>query len=335
MANSIRRRDVITLAAGAAASPIAWPLTARAQQRAVPVIGYLSTNGEGGDFYSPAFQQGLRDQGYVEVRNVEILYRYADMQLDRLPALAAELVRRRVAVIIQMGSQASLFAAKAATATIPIVFINATDPVEIGLVASLNRPDGNLTGVYFLDQAVDAKRVQLLHELVPAASTIGLLVNPTSPPTQVDPAVKEAENAARILGVRLVVLPVSTAGEIEAAFANLAGRRIEALMVMADVFFTGERVQLAVLAARHAVPVHYPNREFVKAGGLVSYGANLSDAFRLSGTYVGRILKGDKPADLPVQQSTRIEMVLNLKTAKALGIEVPTATLLRADEVIE
>ena len=332
MANSIRRRELITLAAGAAS----WPIAVRAQQRAVPVIGILgaSTEARSGPLtvVDNAFLQGLREEGYVAERNVEILYHWAETQYDRLPALAADLVRRRVAVIFANPVAAAL-AAKAATTTIPIIFSVGGDPIEFGLVESLNRPGGNVTGTTFLQQELVAKRLELLHEIAPAATAVGYLVNSTNP--QVEAEIRQAQAAVRILGVRLVILNASTPGEIEAAFASLVSQRIGAVLVDAEILFRIQRDQLVSLAAYHAVPAMYFTRDDVEAGGLISYGASLSGAWRLAGTYVGRILKGEKPADLPVQQSTRIETVLNLRTAKALGIEVPTATLLRATEVIE
>ena len=324
----MRRRDFIAGLGGAAALPLA----AFAQQRALPVIGYLSALTESSSrTYSAAFRQGLGEQGYVEGRNVEILYRWADTQYDRLPGMAADLLGHRVAVIFANANAADF--ATGTTATIPIVFMVANDPVKSGLVASLNRPGGNATGVSVLVRELTAKRLELLHEIAPAVTSIALLVDPTRP--MVEAEIREAEIAAAVLGVRLVTLKASTPSEIEAAFAMLAGLRIGALLAGTDPLFFVQRDQLAALAARHAVPAIYQSREFVDAGGLMSYAANWSDGYRLAGTYVGRILKGEKPADLPVQQATRIEMVLNLKTAKALGIEVPTATLLRATEVIE
>jgi putative ABC transport system substrate-binding protein len=313
----------------------AWPIAAQAQRRAMPVIGFLSGASEGYAGYTAAFRRGLGEEGYIEGRNVEILYRYAEFQNERLPLLAADLAREPVAAILTTGGQASMLAAKAATTIIPIVVITGTDPVELGLVATLSRPGGNLTGVYFLSQAVGAKRVQLLHEVLPATAAMGFLVNPTSPSTQVDPEIREAQRAARILGLRLVILNASTPSAIEAAFTSVADQRIGALLVAADAFFNLQRDQLAALAARYAVPVMYPIREPVDAGGLMSYGASLSDVHRLAGTYVGRILKGEKPADLPVQQSTKIEMVINLKTARALGLEIPPMLLALADDVVE
>jgi len=312
---------------GAAATSAFWPLAARAQQRALPVIGYLSSGSPA--YLTIAFRQGLSEQGYVEGRNVEIFFRSG---YNVLPTLAAELVRQRVALIFAE-TDAGALAAKAASATIPIVFAIGGDPVELGLVASLNRPGGNITGMSFQNTELVAKQLQLLHEIVPAVTSIGYLVNPTNA-TEVETRTKEAENAARILGVGLTILKASAPGEIEAAFAILAGQRIGALLVDGDPLFGTHSDQLAALAARHAMPA-LSSREFVEAGGLMSYGTSIADAFRLAGTYAGRILKGEKPADLPVQLSTRFEMVLNLKTAKTLGIEVPTATLLRAKEVIE
>ena len=277
--------------------------------------------------------RGLAEQGFFEGHNVEIM-QLADLQYDRFPMLAADLVRRHVTVILATGgSPVPALAAKSATTTIPIVFVTGVNPVESGLVASLNRPGGNITGATARALELTGKRLELLHEMVPAAKSIGILVNPTNPKVEAD--VKQAEAAARILGVRLAAVNASTPSEMEAAFAILAGQRIGALMVIPDSLYFAQRDQLAALAARYAVPAMYFFREFVDAGGLMSYGANLAEPWRLAGTYVGRILNGEKPADLPVQQSTRIEMVLNLKTAKALGIEVPTATLLRATDVIE
>jgi putative ABC transport system substrate-binding protein len=282
----VRRREFVAgLARGAALSP----LVARAQQRAVPVIGFLNGGTESQvRLYTAAFLQGLGDQGYAEKYNVEILYRWADNQYDRLPAMAANLVRRRVAVIAAPGNTASALAAKAATATIPIVFATGGDPIKLGLVVSFNRPGGNLTGVSFLTTALAAKLIELLHEGVPAVASIGFLVNPTGPQTVAD--IREAETAARILGVHLIILHASTPSEIEASFAILVGQRSSGLVVQGDIFFFDQRVQLVTLAARHAVPAIYVAREFVDAGCLMSYGASVSTAFRLAGTYTGRIL---------------------------------------------
>jgi putative tryptophan/tyrosine transport system substrate-binding protein len=325
----VNRREFIAGLGGAAARPFA----ARAQPRNIPVIGYLDAGSESARApFTAAFRQGLGEQGYVEGQNVEILYRWAESRYDRLPALAADLVRRTVTVIHAQSTPSAL-AAKSATATIPIVFSLGTDPMSLGLVASLNRPGGNVTGVTFLAQELTAKRLALLHEIVPTAASIGFLANPSGPQTEAEK--REAEIAAHILGVRLTILNADAPGEIEAAFAILVRQRIAALLVGADTLFVEQRDQVVALADRFAVPTIYPFRDFVDAGGLMSYGASWREAWRLAGTYVGRILNGDKPGDLPVQQSTRFEMVLNLKTAKALGIEVPTPTLLRADEVIE
>ena len=321
----MRRRDFIA----AIGSVAVWPIAVRAQQRRrAPVIGYMG----GGPTYTAAFGRGLAEQGYVEGQNVDILYRGASFQYDRFPSLAEDLVRRRVAAIF--ANSAAALAAKRATMTIPIVFSTSSDPVELGLVASLNRPGGNITGVTWLAQELTAKRLELLHETVPAASLIGLVVNSTSGLAEAE--IREAEAAARVLGVRLVMRKASTESEIEMAFAILAEQRVGALLTGSDPLFQEQSAKMVALAARYAVAVIYPGREFVEAGGLMSYGPDASDATRISGTYVGRILKGEKPSDLPVQRSTRIEMLLNLKTAKALGIDpVPTATLLRATEVIE
>jgi putative ABC transport system substrate-binding protein len=326
----IRRREFITLVGGAAA----WPLTAHAQQPAVPVIGFLSsgTNPSSGRIAN-AFSQGLSEQGYAEGRNVEIIYRSAG-QTEGFPALAADLVRRRVALIVipDPGTAAAL-AAKSVTGSIPILFAIGADPVESGLVASLNRPGGNLTGVYFLNQELTAKHLELLHKIAPNVTTVGFLINPTNLAGKAQS--READTAARSLGLNLTILSATTPNEIEAAFATVVERQISALAVDADSLFFLQREPLAALAARHAVPAIYPAREYVEAGGLMSYGARLSDTLRVVGSYAGRILKGAKPADLPVQQSTRIEMALNLRTAKALGITVPPTLRALADEVIE
>ena len=330
MTNSIRRRDVLTLAAGAAA----WPIGALAQQRALPVIGYLNGVTEsGGAGPAAAFRLGLNEQGFVDGRNVEILYRWANTRYERLPMLAAELVGRPVAVIAASGG--ADLAAKAATTTIPIVAVSGGDPVQSGLVSSLSRPGGNVTGSFFLNTTLTAKRLELLHEIVPAARSIGFLVNPTAPKARLQPDIQQAETAATALGLSLIFLDASTPDEIEKAFKDGVRQHAAAISMAGDPLFAIQGEQLAALAARYSLPVIYSSRETVIAGGLMSYGTSLSDAWRMAGNYVGRILKGEKAADLPVQQSTRIEMVLNLKTAKALGIEVPTATLLRATEVIE
>jgi putative tryptophan/tyrosine transport system substrate-binding protein len=280
------------------------------------------------------FRAGLGEFGYVEGHNVSIEYHWLEGRGDGIPALVADLVRRRVAVIATPGSTAATLAAKAATATIPIVFGVGVDPVELGLVASINRPGGNVTGVSWLNTALIAKRLELLHVLVPTATSIGFIIDPTTPPYS-DIQKREAEIAARILGVRLVILNASTPGEVEAAFANLVGQRISAILAGSDPLIFEQGAKLAALAAQHAVPVIYSIRSHVEAGGLMSYAANLLDGWHLVGSYAGRILKGEKPADLPVQQSVKIELVINLKTAKALGLTVPETLLATADEVIQ
>jgi putative tryptophan/tyrosine transport system substrate-binding protein len=332
MANHIRRREFITLLGGTAA---VWPLTAHAQQPAMPVIGWLSSESPG-PYASRlrAFHQGLSETGYVEGRNVAIEYRWAEShQVDRLPALAADLVRRQVTVIATPGSTAAALAAKAATATIPIVFQIGTDPVELGLVASLNRPGGNLTGVTSLNAELGPKRLEVLHELVPAATVMGLLVNPTDNPN-LESQLRDLQAAARTLGLpQLHVLHASTERDFDGAFAELVQLRAGGLVIGANTLFSIE--QLAELAIRHAVPAISPYRDFAAAGGLMSYGGSLPDQHRLVGNYTGRILKGEKPADLPVQQVTKVELVINMKTAKALGLTFPITLLGRADEVIE
>ncbi len=325
----MKRRTVIVGLGSAAV----WPVVARAQQQALPVVGFLSAATEGPALsLAAAFRQGLSEHGYVEGRNVEILYRWAENRNERLPLMAADMVRRKVDVIFATAGPAPALAAKAATATIPIVFQQGSDPVTLGLVASLNRPGGNITGISQLAESFPPKRLELLHELVPAATTVAYLVNPATPD---DGHIKEAEIAARALGVHLQVLNATSEGEIEAAFATLVRQRIGALMVDSDALFFTQGDQLAALALRHALPAIYHAHEITKAGGLMSYGPSLSDAFRLAGTYVGRILKGEKPAELPVQQATRIELVINMKAAKTLGLTFPITLLGRADEVIE
>jgi putative tryptophan/tyrosine transport system substrate-binding protein len=326
----MRRREFITLLGGAAT---AWPLEAPAQQQqAIPVVGFLNTRAPGEATHLLAsFRQGLSETGYVEDKTVAIEYRWAEGHNDRLPALAADLIRRRVTVIAA-NSQATI-AARAATTTIPIVFITGADPVQVGFVASLNRPGGNLTGVASLDTELGRKRLQLLHELLPKADTIAALVNPTFPGSDIQ--ARDLQAAAGTLGLRLHILHASTERDINAAFATLARLQASGLVIGNDPFFTSWSEQLAALALRHAVPVIYEFRAFAAAGGLMSYGPRIADLYRLVGVYTGRILKGEKPADLPVQQSTSIELIINLKTAKALGLDVPPTLLARADEVIE
>ena len=326
----MRRRDFIVGLGGAAA----WPLMARAQQRAKPVIGILSgASARASDPLMGSFYRGLSGESYEEGRNVEILHRWAETQFDRLPELAADLVRHRVAVIVAMPPIGSALAAKTATSTIPIVFVTGFDPVQLGLITSLNCPAGNITGVTFLTGTLIAKRLELLREIVPAVTRIGLLVNPTTPTLATQ--INEAEIAAKSLGVQLLIRNASTPSDIDLAFAKLVEQRIGALLAGTDTLFAVEYARLTGLAARFTIPAIYSARVAVEAGGLMSYGADFFESWRVAGTYVGRILKGERPGDLPVQRSTRIEMVLNLRTAKALGIEVPTATLLRATEVIE
>jgi putative ABC transport system substrate-binding protein len=327
----MRRREFMTLLGGAAA---AWPLAARAQQP-LPVVGYLGI--ETPELWASrlqAFRQGLGETGYVEGRNVAIEYRWAEGRNERLPALASDLVRRQVNVIAAPGSTASVLAAKAATQTIPIVFMVGTDPVQIGLVASLNRPGGNLTGIVNLTIEVAAKRFEVLHELAPAAASLALLVNPANR-VNAEALVTETQRAARSLGVELLVLNASSQTEIEGAFATLVDRRVGGLSIGSDSLFIAHYDQIIALADRHKVPTIDQFRDFTTAGGLMSYGGSPTDAYRLAGVYTARILKGDKPADLPVQQVTKIELTINLKTAKALGITFPLTLLGRADEVIE
>ena len=327
----MRRREFITLLGGAAAT---WPLAARAQQLVMPVIGFL--NAESAKGYAlplAAFLKGLAETGYVDGRNVAIKYRWAEGQNDRLPAMAADLVHRQVAVIAATTTPAAR-AAKAATATIPIVFESATDPVRFGLVASLSRPGGNVTGVTQTNAQVAPKLLQMLHEMLPSARIIGLMVNPAGGDLATD-QVKDFLSAAQTLGVELHILNASTNGDIDAAFASLNELRAGGLVISTDPFFTSRSEQLAMLAASHAVPAAYKGREFAAAGGLFSYGTDIVDTFRLAGIYTGRILKGEKPADLPVQQATKVELIINLKTAKALGINVPNTLIGRADELIE
>jgi putative ABC transport system substrate-binding protein len=326
----VKRREVITLLGGAAAT---WPLAVRAEQ-AMPVIGFLDPRPPGTmEDFLRAFRQGLKEAGYIEGENVTIVYRFAEGQFDRLPELAAELVRRRVSVIAS-NAIASAFAAKAATATMPIVFIVAEDPVRHGLVASLARPGGNLTGINFLTNELVAKRLELLRELVPAATRLAVLINPANV-TSTETMLRDLEPAARAMGLQIQILNATTGPEINAAFATFVRERPDALFVNLDPFFTSRRVQLATLATRHAVPMTSGNRQITEAGGLMSYGASVTDAFRQMGVYSGRILKGAKPADMPVVQASKFELVINAETARMLGLAVPDKLLVAADEVIE
>jgi putative ABC transport system substrate-binding protein len=323
----VRRREFITLLGGAAA---AWPLAARAQQSALPVVGYIGSTAEMDAPRLRAFRQGLDEAGYVEGRNVAVDYRGTGNIGGRGAELAAELVRRQVSVIVGVAPSAA--GAKAATSTIPIVFWGSPDPVQVGLVASLNRPGGNVTGVSLLGYELDAKRLELLRELIPHALTIGVLVNTKSP---TGPSLPDIKAAAEVNGQRLVILDAGTETELEAAFASLKSQGLDALLVTTNPFYEGRRERIVALAERHSMPAVYSWREYSAVGGLISYGTSFTESYRQAGLYVGRILKGEKPADLPVVQATKFELIINLKTAKALGLTVPQSTLLRADEVIE
>jgi putative tryptophan/tyrosine transport system substrate-binding protein len=326
----MRRREFITLLGGAAAYPIA----ARAQQPAVPIVGFLgSTSLAGREGHITALRQGLAEIGYVDGRNVGIEFRWADNQYDRLPGMVEDLVRRKVAAIIAFGAVNGVLAAKAATTAIPIVFLIGSDPVGMGLVRSLGRPGGNLTGVALLVRELTAKRLELVREIVPGISTIGFLVNPSN--ANAEGETQEVREAARSLGLQILVVNANNETGIDAAFTTLDQQRAGAFFTATDAFFTGRSGQIAALAAKHSIQGIAPFREYIDAGGLMSYGANQADAFRLVGNYTGRILKGEKPADLPVQQAAKVELIINLKTAKTLGLAVPLALLTRADEVIE
>ena len=327
----IGRRELLAALGGAVA---AWPLAAHAQQPVLPVVGFIrTTSADDSVKLVEAFRRGLGEAGYVEGRNVVIEYRYAQGQIDRLPALAADLVTRRVAVLAATGGTVSARAAKAATSTIPVVFTTGDDPVKAGLVASLSRPGGNVTGVSVFTARLGAKRLALLHELIPAATTIAILLNPKNPDSE-DEA-KDVQEAARALGVEILVLYAGTENEIDAAFTKLVEQRTGALMLGADTFFTSQRARIATLSTYLRIPTADSVREFPEAGGFASYGASLAGVYRQAGVYVGRILKGDKPADLPVLLPTAFEFVINLQTAKVIGLTVPDKLLVAADEVIE
>jgi putative tryptophan/tyrosine transport system substrate-binding protein len=327
----VRRREFVTLLGGAAA----WPLAARAQQSAMPVVGFLdSRSPEALRDRLRGFRQGLAEAGYVEGDNATIVYRWAENQLDRVPELAAELIRRHVAVILAGGSTAAIFAAKAATATVPLIFIVADDPVRLGLVASLARPGANLTGVNFFNTELAAKQLELLHELVPKAARVAVFVNPANAPNA-ESIERAAPPAARARGLELQILRVTTSREIDTAFETLARQPPDAVFVGSDGFLSSRRVQFVQQAAHHRLPAIYTGREFSEIGGLMSYGTNIVEAYRQAGIYSGRILKGAKPADLPVVQSTKFELVINAQTARILGLTVPDKLLALADEVIE
>jgi len=328
----VKRRAFISLLGGAAA---AWPLAARAQQSAVPVIGFLNiTSPDGYAERLRGFRQGLKETGHVEGENVAIEYRWAEDQPDRLPSLATELVRRQVAVIATLGTTNSALAAKAATTTIPIVFAVGEDPVRLGLVVSLARPAGNLTGINFFNSELTAKRLELLHELVPTATRVAVLINPTEA-ANAETTVRDVQSAAHAIGLQIQVHNASTSREIEAVFATFGHARPDALFVVGDALFNSRRVQLVHLATRYGIPATFGSRVYPEVGGLMSYGTNLADVFRQVGVYTGRILKGGKPVDLPVMQSSKFELVINHQTARLLDIAIPSSLLATADEVIE
>jgi putative tryptophan/tyrosine transport system substrate-binding protein len=328
----IKRRELIMLLGGAAARRVLGPLPARAQQPAMPVIGFLDPSSpDTNEGLLRAFRQGLKETGYVEGENVAVSYCWAEDQIDRLSELAADLARRQVAVIATFSN--GVFAAKSATTTIPIVFVVSDNPVRVGLVASLARPGGNLTGVNFLNAQLSPKRLELLHELLPAATRVAVLVRPTN--SGAEATLRDMDRAARGMGLQIEVFNAGNGGEIDSAFETFARQRPDALFVCADTFFRSRRMQLAHLATRHSVPATYSVRDYAEAGGLMSYGASLTDAYRQVGAYAGRILKGAKPADLPVIQASKFELVINAQTARMLGVTVPPMLLARADEVIE
>jgi putative tryptophan/tyrosine transport system substrate-binding protein len=330
----VKRREFIAALLGSVATLGARPSAARAQQQALPVIGYLGlTSPEAFAALTAAFRLGLRETGFVEGQNVEIKYRWAHGQFDQLPALAADLVAQQVSVLAAFGTPASALAAKAATSTIPIVFVTGNDPVDIGLVKSLNRPAGNATGVYMLTVALEPKRLELIHDLVPNAAVIGIIADPNSPDTVQQ--MKNLSTAAAALGRQLKTVNVSGENDIEPAFAAMAEQRVAAVVVTSSPIYLPQRQKFVALAARYAIPTAYFVRDFADAGGLISYGTSFPDAYRRAGVHTGRILKGDKPADLPIEQSVKVELVVNLQTAKTLGITIPLTLLGRADDVIE
>jgi putative ABC transport system substrate-binding protein len=329
--NQVKRRKFITLLGGAVA---AWPIMTRAQQATLPVVGFLGAPAAAPYVhYLAAIHQGLKEAGFVEGQNVRFEYRWADGHYDRLPAMAADLVGRRISVIVPIGGAPATTAAKAATSTIPVVFNMLADPVSLGLVASLNRPGGNITGVAIMGVQLEGKRLELLHELVPTAELIAYLINPTN--VQADAQLPAMQQAARALGQRLLLLDASNPRELEAAFATLVTERADGLLVGADTFFGSLPTFFVVNTARHAIPAMYPWRSHVDPGGLISYGASVLDGYRQSGIYAGRVLKGEKPADLPIMQATKFELVINLIAAKAIGLAIPETLLARADELIE